>query len=389
MGERRQRANNMATSAAPMNASAGEVEHITIPATPDAKRWSGWGTAMKPSYEPCVLARKPLDGTIASNVLAHGTGAINVDGCRVGTDGGTAGSNYAKTGLFGVGGKCEIAKLDAGRWPANVLLSHAPACVEVGTRTVKTASAVRRNVGHSTKHGASFGVQGSRDADMTEDQTFADENGEETIARYDCAPGCPIAELDKQSGTSTSPPVGSVCFGAGATDKYGWSKTDTSTRPSVSNGHGDSGGASRFFPTFCYTAKPATAERGDGLDNFFWRRVDDGHERIDRATWETLDEKDRSRGNIHTTVKPVEVMRWLVRLVTPPGGIVLDPFMGSGSTGCAAMDEGFRFVGVELSRDHVDISAARIAHVYASGSMKRKRRAEKMGSKIGRKKRRV
>jgi site-specific DNA-methyltransferase (adenine-specific) len=195
------------------------------PATDAARQWQGWGTALKPAHEPICLARKPFSGAVAANVLEHGTGAINIDGCRVGDEGGTKGSNYQKTGLFGMGGKCNISELNAGRWPANVL--H--------------------------------------------------DGSEEVVERF----------------------------------------------PSD---------ASRFF----YTPKADAEDRNDGLPP-----------------------KLRNR---HPTVKPVDLMRWLVRLITPPGGVVLDPFTGSGSTGKACALEGRDFVGVELDPQHVKVAEARIAH---------------------------
>ena len=173
----------------------GEVREvradITAPATPDAERWQGWGSAMKPGFEPVVVARKPLIGTIAQNVLTYGTGALNIDACRISASGQSP---------------------DAGRWPANVVLDESQAEV-----------------------------------------------------------------LDEQSG------------------------------------------ASRFFPTFRYQAKAPRSER------------------------------PKVNGVAHPTVKPVALMRWLVRLVTPPDGVVLDPFAGSGATLEAALLEGFQCVGIELA----------------------------------------
>lgn len=193
--------------------------------------WRGWGTALKPALEPVTLARKPLEGTVAENVQTHGTGALNIEGCRVGTEGGTAKANICKGEPNGdragtsmgknISFRCNIAKLDAGRWPANLI-----------------------------------------------------HDGSEEVVR--------------------------LFPGEGETS------------------------AARFF----YVPKSS--------------------------------KKDRDGSN-HPTMKPTDLMRYLCRLVTPPGGVVLDPFMGSGSTGKAAMLEGFRFIGIEREAEYVEIAQARIA----------------------------
>ena len=196
---------------------------ITIAATPEAKQWQGWGTALKPALEPITVARKPLIGTVAENVLQHGTGAINVDGCRVGE-----------------------------RWPAN----------------------------------------------------FIHDGSEEVMGLFpDTKSGF------MRGGEKASKGLG--MFGGGQ------SNADT---------YGDSGSAARFF----YCAKAS--------------------------------KRDRDEGNNHPTVKPTDLMRYLCRLVTPPDGTVLDPFMGSGSTGKAAVLEGFSFIGIEREAEYVAIAQARINH---------------------------
>ena len=201
----------------------------TRPATDAAKRWDGWGTALKPAYEPIILARKPLVGTVAANVTQYGTGGLNVDGCRIGYDPKDprlawqeryGGRDYgsADNDIYAPMQSRTSAGNPAGRWPANVCLD------------------------------------------------------EEAAAMFP---------------------------------------------------------ESRYF----YTAKASRREREAGCD-----------------------------GNNHPTVKPIALMRWLCRLVTPPGGLVLDPFNGSGSTGCAAVLEGFRYLGAELDAEYVEIARKRIAH---------------------------
>lgn len=283
---------------------------LTAPATEAARQWSGWGTALKPAHEPIVVARKPLDGTVAANVLAHGTGAINVDGCRVkhasaaDLDASKAKNpgraDLVSSDVYGAG-RPQQSVNDAGRWPPNIVLSHAPEC------------------------------------------------GDE------CADGCAVAEMDGQSGKTKTPDR--VTRGAGG--QHGRFHPINPQRDVPC--YGDSGGASRFFPTFRYQAKASRADRDAGLDGFPIRRTGGmrGTEDADMLTG-AGNVRDTQRSNVHPTVKPTELMRWLVRLVTPPGGLVLDPFTGSGSTGVAAVAEGFRFAGVELSPEYAEIARARI-----------------------------
>jgi site-specific DNA-methyltransferase (adenine-specific) len=254
------------------------TEH-TAPATDDAARWSGWGTALKPASEPIVVARKPLAGTVAANVQAHGTGALNIDACRVAaTDKARfpAGIISDTERVFGGGAgtydtRPRVADRDpSGRWPANLVLSHAADCHEGGP----------------------------------------------------CVNGCPVAELDAQSGALRA--RGNVTPTGGGGGMYGHLPTV------VDHGPGDSGGASRFFPTFRYQAKAPARER------------------------------PKAEGIAHPTVKPLALMRWLVRLVTPPGGTVLDPFAGSGTTAEACLIEGVECIAIEREAAYLPLIQARI-----------------------------
>ena len=240
---------------------------ITAPATPEAAQWDGWGTALKPAHEPVVLARKPLaEKTVARNVLAHGTGAINVDACRIAGDmsGGTWGAKQTTSiGFHGgtEGSGYRTQQSPSGRWPANVLLDHhAAAWVDEQSGHQKDGVAVNRN----------------KNPDIEKPHTV---------------------------------------YGGG------WMNGD---RPDITYGGG--GGASRFF----YSAKAPKSERPN---------VD---------------------GVQHPTVKPLAIMRWLIRLVTPPGGVVLDPFAGSGATIEAALIEGFDPVGIEMETDYLPLIQHRI-----------------------------
>ena len=302
---------------------------VTAPATDAARQWDGWGTALKPAHEPIAVARRPLVGTVAANVLAHGTGAINVDACRVGAGervqasaGALGGYGGMRDGAYEPGTGREYQA--AGRWPSNVVLSHiAPdehghgGCREAGTRNAKrNVRLVDTNAG--TPSGYSGGLDERRSTGSVD----------ETVPAYDCAPGCAVAALDEQSGVLHT--HGGTVRGDMAAMGYGGGNGSARVVEA------STGGASRFF----YCAKASRAEREAGLPG-------------------------RSS---HPTVKPLTLMRWLVRLVTPPGGIVLDPFNGSGSTGCACVAEGLRYVGIEREAEYVEIARARIAHWQAEAA---------------------
>jgi DNA modification methylase len=260
----------------------------------DAQRWQGWGSALKPAHEPIVLARKPLVGSIAANVLAHGTEALNIAACRVE---GTWRPKGEQTGLardkfFTRGEPTTIDKSpdDGGRWPSNVLL------------------------------------------------------GEDAAE-----------ELDRQSGERPGMRVGELKRGSTTGNGLGYNGNEA--QAAVVAVSGDDGGASRFFPIFKYEAKADRAERDAGLHALEARtfnRVNAGGLEND-PRWAPTQVK-----NIHPTVKPVALMVWLCRLITPPGGVILDPFTGSGTTGIAALRCGFRFIGVEREPDYAEIARARI-----------------------------
>lgn len=272
---------------------------ITGPGCAESAQWTGWGTALKPAWEPIVLARKPFEGTIARNVITHGTGALNVDGCRVGDE--TVRINRFVDGAkpFGGGaGHAYVGQDSAGRWPANVVHDGSDAVEalfpETGTST-GTACGSRARGGQTSTYGAF----------------------------------------------------------AGLPDQYG-----------APTGFGDSGSAARFF----YCAKASRAEREYGCAQL----------PVKTAGEATGGRKEGSAGltsprsgagrtsesgvrNFHPTVKPVALMRHLIRLITPPNGTVLDPFMGSGTTGCAAAAEHAQFIGMEQSAEYHAIATARIA----------------------------
>ena len=311
---------------------------LTAPATPEAARWDGWGTALKPAWEPIVVARKPLsEGSVAGNVLKWGTGGLNVDGCRVE---GTAwtrpgGENAGKRG--GIMGetvpRVPSESNPAGRWPANVVLSHSAGCVPAGTRQVnsghgKVIASKASGADGAGNTSAAFGAE-SRTADSPHPR-YGDEHGWETVEVWVCDVSCPVGELDRQSGMSQGvagnmrQTDGKVTFTVGEDIN---AKRFTRSADRVK----DFGGASRFYPVFKYQAKAPASERP---------RLEDG--------------------TAHETVKPLGLICWLVRLVTPPGGTVLDMFAGSGPVGEAAVIEGFRCVLIEKERKSADLIRKRL-----------------------------
>ena len=270
---------------------AGHPGNITAPATPEAQQWQGWGTALKPALEPITVARKPLVGTVTENVLAHGTGGINVDGCRVE---GIVTTNplVRNVGGFQSNGLANqsnppASNISQGRWPANLIHDGSDEVVGLFPQTGNSYRENREN--HKTVTSGMF--HGSN----------------------------------------------------GATP------------------HNDSGSAARFF----YCAKASKKDRDEGCeglevrDNLKWASGDVGIGAF-YPDGTPRPQKDTKQKNFHPTVKPTALMRYLCRLVTPPEGIVLDPFMGSGSTGKAAMLEGFHFIGIERDADYLEIAKSRI-----------------------------
>jgi site-specific DNA-methyltransferase (adenine-specific) len=236
-----------------------KAQEAFAPTTELAKQWAGWGTALKPSFEPIVVARKPLIGTVAQNVARYGTGAINIDGCRIGS------TKRVPGGLSRTAGISLSGSVDG---------------------------SLRKETGAEGGHNPNLGRWPAN---------FIHDGSEEVLAEF------PQTEPSRIGNPRSSQKSGD-----------GWGMTATGAE------YNDSGSAARFF----YCAKASR--------------------------------EDRDEGNLHPTVKPVNLMRYLVRLVTPPKGVVLDPFMGSGSTGIAAIAEGVGFVGIEREPEYHKISTQRI-----------------------------
>lgn len=229
------------------------------PVTEGAKEWAGWGTALKPGHEPVVVARKPVVGTVAANVLQYGTGALNIDGCRIGTGEGVVTFDRAERleagGVYDLGTVTAQRDSDKGRWPANIILSHSEGCVEVGTRKVPTGIAIQRNRDGEVHNE----ILGARRTVATNDATYG-EDGTESIPAYKCVPGCPVAEMDEQSGNR--PGLKTQNYDSTSAEKsiFGVGSGSDHT-PQAYN---DDGGASRFF----YQAKSSNEDRNYGITGY-------------------------------------------------------------------------------------------------------------------------
>ena len=329
----------------------GEYQ-ISAPATDEAKQWDGFGRALKPSLEPICLARKPIrEKNLARQVMATGTGALNIDATRVGTTGARNNGNSGKDTFFTEKGAYPRVDYNKGRWPPNLLLSHDARCEAIGVKRVQNAQGVR---GASTRiYGGGKGLTAATGEPVG--------YGEEIVHEYSCHDSCPIAELDRQSGETRSGETRS-----GETPGTGGIWSPSSGTPCGPQ-HGDSGGASRFYPQFPfrYQAKPSRAEKERGLDGLPVKTAGEATLRQDGTAGLQSPRAGAGRTsegvrNHHPTVKGVDLLRWLVRLVTPPGGLICDPFLGSGTTGVAAVRESMRFLGIELSAEYLEIARARI-----------------------------
>lgn len=292
---------------------SGFPKSLNVEKAGAGSQWQGWGTALKPASEHWILVRKPLsEKTVASNVLKHGTGGINIDASRVGVS--ERDPNHRKPSVdwqnadnpasthFGSGGR-PIENLNIkGRFPANLVLSHSPHCQD--------------------------------------DQ---------------CDIECAILQLDSQSGVSKSIQRKNL--------------SNTISKPTAfiggglkhpGNEYNDIGGASRFF----YCAKISTSERNAGLEEMPDRGTCENDKRMGQNNSKKRPDgsyrKPAIANNYHPTVKPKKLMSYFCKMITPPEGIVLDPFMGSGSTGIAAKECGFNFIGIERETDYFEIASKRI-----------------------------
>ena len=288
-------------------------------------KWQGFGTALKPASEDWILVRRPLTGTIAENLLEHGVGVLNIDGCRLGprerTDYGLANATRTRGSTYGEPSSSADFDSSKGRWPANVVLTHHEECVETDEKVVIAGDYRAGSEGRGERPSDFYAVGSESGDGKPGGATY----GDEEVYLWECHPACPVRLLDEQSGELKSKYMAPGHRRNGSAGYTGGGLSHEVTRGT----YGDSGPASRFY----YTAKANTVERSAGLDE----------------------------RNPHPTVKAVALMRWLTRLITPPGGHVLDMYAGSGTTGIAAVLEGFRFTAIELDETHAANARRRIA----------------------------
>lgn len=312
--------------------SGGEYD-LTVASTNEAQQWEGWGTALKPAHEPVVVARKPLSGTVAANVLKFGTGGMNIDGCRVPSNDGyeKAWDRPVSTNIGADGQGNYISdgsqhtidisanKPEGGRWPANIVFDEA-------------ASAA---------------------LDQQSGETSYNPKGTYGIQRGDQSKDTPVAFAVRKDGDGVF-------------------------------GYGDRGGASRFFTQadwgaedwpFIYQSKPSKKERNAGLGELEEKVKPYGNREIEDIPEDgdplgSVNDRftPKPAANYHPTVKPVALMSHLVRLVTPPNGTVLDPFAGSGTTLVAAVLEGFNAIGCEMTDEYLPIIRGRVEWAQNSKS---------------------
>lgn len=444
------------------------IVDVTEPATDDARIWDGYGTALKPAWEPILLCRAPRGKhTFAELALEHGSGALNIDGARIShnepeeimepREPQFGKTTYANARPSEEREGEELASPSPlGRWPANLILSHHEDCQKISEElkpsetlwplgqattgrpgepslgkdtprkkldrnrkqastyrsksrvinrfksgmkpfgnaagekyeTVKPTKArlpdgsvnpdykrpdeespwkmppgkrrptkTRVKSGKAIKHrSGGMNFDGKSEKALAEDMTYADEEGYELVDRWACVPECPVRQLDDQAGELISGNLSPghkrgdgrlLDFGGGMIEsEYG----------------GDVGGPSRFF----YTGKATRGEKDIGLDDFYWKRTEDGFERVTKAEYNKLPRRERAHANIHPTVKPLEILRYLATLVLPPKQEaitrrILVPFSGSGSEVIGAIQAGWdEALGIEMEPKYNEMAEARM-----------------------------
>lgn len=278
------------------------------PTTDLAKEWQGYGTCLKPAYEPIIVARKPFKGSVVDNIIKYRVGGLNIDECRILTNDNLARINKTDNGMFGIGignnnaQKCKELGIEyGGRFPSNVITDG--------------SEEVAKGMPYTKSNGGDYTME-----DFPQYKSsmmhFTDKKCEK-----------PRINCDKQF------PI-------------------------------DSGSAMRYF----YSAKASKKDRDEGLDAFELKKTTDGCIRANVETARKFGANSALRKNIHPTCKPTELMQYLVKLVSPKGATILDPFMGSGSTGKAVMfenrerDANYKFIGIELTDEYLPIAQARIEY---------------------------
>jgi DNA modification methylase len=302
----------------PYNMTAGETStgwqspprpDKTAPATTEAQQWEGWGTALKPAFEPVIVARKPIEGTVANNVLKWGTGGLNIDGSRIGT----TDSLYRASSVA---------------MPENQEMNEVwkEKCKQDPNWVAEANKKTQEKSAHADK-------LGRWPANIILDPYTAE-------------------LLDEQSGQVKGNP------GAKQTTDFRFMNDADGKQNLIQGDRKDIGGASRFF----YVAKASKRDRNEGLEELGDVMTKRYGEMGQGDTPQQTPRVDAPQKNFHPTVKPTSLMEYLIKLVTPPNGTVLDPFTGSGSTGKAAILQGFDFIGIEMTEEYLPIIEGRLKH---------------------------
>ena len=380
--------------------SDGEYD-LTAPATDAAREWAGWGTALKPAFEPIVVARKPLAGTVAANVLAWGTGALNIDGCRIEHAGAAdlevslaknpGRSDTVTSGVYGAA-RPQQSVNTAGRWPANVILDESQAAAldeQSGTsesRIGKPRGAASGDGWGMTATGAEYADSGGASRFFYTTKATSAERPFYWRLPCNCETIKPCAETSRQrdigdsrsgegkswnmstSGNATTVPS---LVGTTSTTE---TATSSTTRPPTSSSSPSSNTSASIPAANCETASggnPAqfvesssqsTLSTGISApkDGRFTGGAAPATSPALSGTSVCANCGASARRESHATVKPLDLMRWLVRLVTPPGGVVLDPFAGSGTTLEACVLEGFQCIAIEREADYLPLIVSRL-----------------------------
>ena len=352
---------------------------ITAPATDLAKSFVGFRSRVKSFYEPIIVAQKPLDGNYAENAIKWGVAGLNIDACRIAGHnpsvdrresakksgiapiserhiGSKSAEDANAKGKMAYRGSFEIYTEDRpseqlGRFPCNVIISHTEDCKLLGYKKVESKSKATAG-GH--RKGSIYGNYEGYEEPI--EIGYADKEGKELVEDWDCPEYCPVRQLDEHTGVLKS---GDNCvrrkegaFGAGSEKHGGLGKAGD-----VQTTYGDEGGASRFF----YCPKTSPSERLLGCEDLFWKREGKVMVPCTEEEYKDTHESKRARGNIGPTVKPINLMEYLTKLVkTPTEGVCFDPFMGTGSTGVACLMNGMDFVGCEMDSNYFRIAETRI-----------------------------
>jgi DNA modification methylase len=398
----------------------------TAPATDAAKQWQGWGTALKPALEPITVARKPLTGTVAENVMEWGTGGLNIDGCRVGTSGARFNGRNVDSDIYGKYGTSKPKEVyDYGRWPANLIHDGSE---EVVGLFPDTKSGKMGPWNNRTTNGSPNGIYGKFDEEHPLSETYGDSGSaarffkqcnHEEICYLCCMPYAEarnnfdiwknlFAEIAKKNGwtsqatnefivrvnamqTANARLVQNVKYAGNPCDLCATSIAVALVGTKSSDFSNDElqvilGYIIDYKKCILIQSLASFAEIWGNIDTIptttslsilfgsvlhaienytKQEKKEKEGEKLEQKRFlycAKASKRDRDEGNNHPTVKPTDLMRYLCRLVTPPDGTVLDPFMGSGSTGKAAVLEGFRFIGIEREEEYCEIAKARIKH---------------------------